>query len=166
MDSWVHSALKSILRGDPIFESAAEFFIIILKFISTSIFEIKIHEKKFRDTKKILFTKVDFYKAWDSYSSRSQCHTRKSNLVDRNLALVLCRASSIRTIVTLFSLSEIVWRKRQNLLQGQLNVLSLFYWNLLWHLELKFMKKFLDAKIISKADFRKSTYTCYNLLYN
>ena len=85
LDSWVQSVLKSILRGDPIFESAAWFFVIILKFISTSIFEIKIHEKKFRDTKKILFTKVDFYKAWDSYSSRSQCHTRKSNLVDRKL---------------------------------------------------------------------------------
>ena len=46
MDSWVHSALKSILRGDPIFESAAWFFVIILKFIFTPIFEIKINEKK------------------------------------------------------------------------------------------------------------------------
>ena len=40
MDSWVHSAIKSILRGDPIFESSAWFFVIILKFIFTSIFEI------------------------------------------------------------------------------------------------------------------------------
>ena len=45
MDSWVKSALKSILREDPIFESAAWFIFIILKFIFTSIFEIKIHEK-------------------------------------------------------------------------------------------------------------------------
>ena len=61
MDSWVQSALKSILRGDSIFESAAWFFIIILKFIFTSIFEIKIHEKKILDTKKISFLKADFY---------------------------------------------------------------------------------------------------------
>ena len=40
LDSWVQSALKSILRGKPIFESAAWFFVIILK----SIFEIKNHE--------------------------------------------------------------------------------------------------------------------------
>ena len=46
MDSWVHSASKSILRGDPIFESSALFFVTILNFIFTSIFEIKIHEKK------------------------------------------------------------------------------------------------------------------------
>ena len=46
MDSWVQLALKSILRGDPIFESAAWLFVIILKFIFTSIFEIKIHDKK------------------------------------------------------------------------------------------------------------------------
>ena len=46
MDSWVQSALKSIFMGDPIFESAAWIFFIILKFIFTSIFEIKVHEKK------------------------------------------------------------------------------------------------------------------------
>ena len=39
--------------GDLIFESAAWFFVIIMKFISTLIFEIKIHEKKFLDSKKI-----------------------------------------------------------------------------------------------------------------
>ena len=55
MDSWVQSALKSILRGDRIFESAAWFFFIILKFIFTAIFEIKIHGKKFLDTKKFHF---------------------------------------------------------------------------------------------------------------
>ena len=60
MDSWVHSALKSILRGDPLFESSAWFFVIILKFIFTFIFEIKIHEKKFLDTEKISFSKADF----------------------------------------------------------------------------------------------------------
>ena len=59
MDSWVPSALKSILREDPIFESAARCFVIILKFIFTSIFEIKIHEKKFLDTKKNSFSKAD-----------------------------------------------------------------------------------------------------------
>ena len=42
MDSWAQSALKSILRGDPIFESTAWFFVIILKFIYISIFEIEI----------------------------------------------------------------------------------------------------------------------------
>ena len=52
MNSWVQSALKSILRGPPIFESAAWFFVIIVKFFFTFIFEIKIHEKKIMDTKK------------------------------------------------------------------------------------------------------------------
>ena len=60
VDSWVQSALKSILKGESISESAAWFFVIILKFIFTSIFEIKIHEKKFLDTKKISFSKADF----------------------------------------------------------------------------------------------------------
>ena len=60
MDSWVHSALKAILREDPIFESSAWFFGIILKFIFTFIFELKIYEKKFLDTKKISFSKADF----------------------------------------------------------------------------------------------------------
>ena len=49
LDSWVRSALKSILR---------ETLFLNLKFIFTSIFEIKIHEKKF-DTKKISFSKAD-----------------------------------------------------------------------------------------------------------
>ena len=53
MDSWVQSAVKSIFKGDPIVESAAWFFVIILKFIFKSIFQIKIYEKKFLDTKKI-----------------------------------------------------------------------------------------------------------------
>ena len=44
---------KIDFKGDPIFESAVIFFVIILKFIFTSIFEIKIHEKKFLETKKI-----------------------------------------------------------------------------------------------------------------
>ena len=38
---------------NPISGSAVGFFVLILKFISTSIFEIKIYEKKFHDTKKI-----------------------------------------------------------------------------------------------------------------
>ena len=59
LDSWAQSVPKSILRGDSIFESAAWFFVIILKFFFTSIFEIKIHEKKFFDTKKISFSKAD-----------------------------------------------------------------------------------------------------------
>ena len=66
MDSWVQSALKSILREDRIFESAAWFFVIILKLIFTSIFEINIHEEKFLHTKKISFSEADFYKAIDS----------------------------------------------------------------------------------------------------
>ena len=41
--------------------SAAWFIIIILKFILTLIFEIKIHEEKFLDTEKISFSKPDFH---------------------------------------------------------------------------------------------------------
>ena len=44
----------------PISGSAAWSFVIILKFIFTAIFEIKIHEKKFLDTKKISISKADF----------------------------------------------------------------------------------------------------------
>ena len=51
---------KIDFKGNPIFETAARFFVIILKFIFTSIFEIKIHEKKFLDTKKISFSKAVF----------------------------------------------------------------------------------------------------------
>ena len=51
---------KIDFKGNPIFESAAWFFVIILKFIFKSIFEIKIHEKKLIDTKKISFLKADF----------------------------------------------------------------------------------------------------------
>ena len=47
---------------NPISGSAAWFFVIIIKFIFTTIFEIKIHEKKFLGTKKISFSKPDFYK--------------------------------------------------------------------------------------------------------
>ena len=60
MDSLVQSALKSIFWGrDPIFESTAWFFVIILKFILTSISVIKIHGEKILDTKKISFSKAD-----------------------------------------------------------------------------------------------------------
>ena len=51
---------KIDFKGDPIFESTANFFVIILKFIFKSIFEIKIHEKTFLDTQKISFSKADF----------------------------------------------------------------------------------------------------------
>ena len=61
LDSWVQAALKSILKGDPIFESAARFFIIIIKFILKSIFGIKIYEKNSLTTKKISFSKADFW---------------------------------------------------------------------------------------------------------
>ena len=44
-DSWLPTALKAIFRGGPIFKSASWFFVIILKFIFTLIFEIKFHEK-------------------------------------------------------------------------------------------------------------------------
>ena len=40
-DSWVQSALKSILRGHPFFESSVWFLVTILKFIFTSIFKIE-----------------------------------------------------------------------------------------------------------------------------
>ena len=56
-DSWVSLVLKSIFWGDPIFESAAWFFDIILKFIFTPIFAVQIIKKIF-DTKKISFSKA------------------------------------------------------------------------------------------------------------
>ena len=46
---------KIDFKGDPIFESAAWFFISILKIIFTSIFEIKIHEKNSLTPKKFHF---------------------------------------------------------------------------------------------------------------
>ena len=46
---------KIDFKEDPIFESAARFFFIILKFISTSIFEIKIDEKKLKHRKIVIF---------------------------------------------------------------------------------------------------------------
>ena len=57
---------KIDFKGEPFFESSAWFFVIILKFIFTFIFENKIHENKFLDTKKISFSKADFYKATGS----------------------------------------------------------------------------------------------------
>ena len=52
---------------NPFSGSAAWFFVIILKFIFTAIFELKnISVKKFLGTKKISFSKPDFYKPIDS----------------------------------------------------------------------------------------------------
>ena len=47
---------------NPISESAARFFVIILKFICELIFEIKIPEKKIPWHQKISFSKPDFHK--------------------------------------------------------------------------------------------------------
>ena len=47
---------------NPISGSAAWFFVIILKFIFTVIFEIKVHVKKLLGTKKFSFSKPDFLK--------------------------------------------------------------------------------------------------------
>ena len=47
---------------NPISGSDTWIFIMILKFIFTLIFEIKIHEKKFLDTRKISFSKPNFHK--------------------------------------------------------------------------------------------------------
>ena len=44
---------------NPISGSGARFFVTILKFIFTAIFEIKNHVKKFLGTKKISFSKPD-----------------------------------------------------------------------------------------------------------
>ena len=49
---------------NPISGSTVWFFLIILKSIFTIIFETKIHEKKFLDTKKNSFSKVDFHTGW------------------------------------------------------------------------------------------------------
>ena len=48
---------------NPIAGSPARFFVIILKFIFTPIFEIKIHEKNFLGTEKISFSNSDYHKA-------------------------------------------------------------------------------------------------------
>ena len=59
-DSWGLSAVKSIFGEDTFFERASWFFVIILKFIFTPIFENQIHEKKILD-QKISFSKAKFY---------------------------------------------------------------------------------------------------------
>ena len=46
---------KIDFKGDLVFESAVLFFVIILKFIFTSIFEIKFHEKNSSTPKKFIF---------------------------------------------------------------------------------------------------------------
>ena len=46
---------------NPTSGSAAWFFVLILKFILTAIFEIKVHVKKFLGAKKKSFSKADFY---------------------------------------------------------------------------------------------------------
>ena len=46
---------KIDFKGDPIFESAAWFFVIILKYIFTSIFETKIHVKNSLRPKNFIF---------------------------------------------------------------------------------------------------------------
>ena len=48
---------------NPIAGSPARFFVIILKFISTLIFEMKIHEKNFLGTEKISVPNSDYHKA-------------------------------------------------------------------------------------------------------
>ena len=53
---------KIDFKGDPIFESVAWFFVIILKFIFTSIFEIKIHDKQSLTVKKFYFQGPIFIK--------------------------------------------------------------------------------------------------------
>ena len=59
--AWPYGFEIDFLRN-PIFGSASWFFVIILKFIVTPIFVIKIHEKKYLDIKKISFSKSDFHK--------------------------------------------------------------------------------------------------------
>ena len=48
--------------SDTIFGSASWFFVIILKLISTPIFEIIIHEKNYLTPEKISFSKSGFHK--------------------------------------------------------------------------------------------------------
>ena len=61
-DSWVPMALKSIFLENLIFESAAWFFVIRLRFIFTSIFEIEIHEKNSLARKKFNFDSTYYVK--------------------------------------------------------------------------------------------------------
>ena len=58
--------------GNPISGSAAWFFIIILKFIFTPIFEIKIYEKNSLTQKKISFLKPDFHKFCSCLARRNK----------------------------------------------------------------------------------------------
>ena len=60
--------------------SAARFFVIIVKFIFTAIFEIKNYLKKFLGTKINLFSKPDFYKSIDTsliLPNLSDCNPEK-----------------------------------------------------------------------------------------
>ena len=66
---------KIDFTGDPIFESARWFFIFILKFIFTSIFEIKIHEKNSLTRKKFhfrtpIFISIIFLTAWEFINAK------------------------------------------------------------------------------------------------
>ena len=49
--------------GNPVFGSAAYFFVIIPKFIFIPIFEIKIYEKKILETKIVQFSNADSHKS-------------------------------------------------------------------------------------------------------
>ena len=60
-------AFKVDFVRNPISEPAAQFFVYILNFIFSPIYEIKISEKKFLNTKIISFSKADFQKS--SYTS-------------------------------------------------------------------------------------------------
>ena len=53
---------------NPISGSVVWFFVIILKFIFAAIFDIKVHVKKFRGTKKISLSKPDFQYKFDDDS--------------------------------------------------------------------------------------------------
>ena len=60
-------AFKVDFVRNSISEPAAQFFVYILNFILSPIYEIKISEKKFLNTKIISFSKADFQKS--SYTS-------------------------------------------------------------------------------------------------
>ena len=64
INSWVHLALKLILRGNPFFNRLHDFSLLSSNSFLHRFLKSK-YKKKILDTKKISFSKADYYKATD-----------------------------------------------------------------------------------------------------
>ena len=85
-----HESSKIDFKGGAIFESAAWVFVIILKFIFTSILEIKIH-KKIPWHQKKSFSKADFYKAIIyKAADKNIISSLKKSLKDTQICEITC----------------------------------------------------------------------------